>query len=87
VNRQGDILRFYGLLDRLATRLGGPLRLSGCHGRMNWPQRGVYFFYEEGETRSATGAGDRIVRVGTHALKEGSATLLWNRLSLLGGDG
>jgi hypothetical protein len=41
----------------------------------------VYFIMEEGENRSDTGSGARIVRVGTHALKEGSGTKLWTRLS------
>lgn len=31
--------------------------------------------------RQDTGSGQRIVRVGTHALKSGSRTTLWNRLS------
>jgi hypothetical protein len=36
---------------------------------------------EEGEERSHSGQGPRIVRVGTHALKGGSSTTLWKRLS------
>ena len=36
---------------------------------------------EPSETRSHSGRGPRIVRVGTHALKAGSGTKLWNRLS------
>jgi hypothetical protein len=48
---------------------------------MDWPKRGVYFFRELGENRSDTGEGPRIVRVGTHALKSGSQTKLWTRLS------
>ena len=32
---------------------------------INWPARGVDFFREAGETRSDTGRGPRIVRVGT----------------------
>lgn len=48
---------------------------------MHWPQRGVYFFMEDGETRSDTGTGSRIVRVGTHALTSSSRTTLWKRLS------
>jgi len=48
---------------------------------MDWPARGVYFFQEPGEGRTDTGSGPRIVRVGTHALKAGSRTTLWNRLS------
>lgn len=55
--------------------------LSGCTGRMIWPQRGVYFFMEDGELRSDSGAGSRIVRVGTHGLKANSKTTLWTRLS------
>jgi hypothetical protein len=41
----------------------------------------VYFFREAGETRCDSGNGPRIVRVGTHALKAGSSTKLWTRLS------
>jgi len=48
---------------------------------MNWPQRGIYFFFEEGEVRSNSGDGARVVRVGTHALTPGSKTKLWKRLS------
>ena len=47
---------------------------------MAWPQRGVYFFFEDGEVRSDTGHGLRVVRVGTHALAANSRTTLWKRL-------
>ena len=63
---------------------GGGVRMadgSECHGRMAWPQRGVYFFMEEGERRTNSGDGLRIVRVGTHALTAKSQTSLWQRLS------
>ncbi len=79
--RLADTMRFYELLDRLATRVGGPRCLRSCHGGMDWPQRGVYFFYESGEARSGTGAGRRVVRVGTHGLTNGSRSTLWGRLS------
>jgi hypothetical protein len=36
---------------------------------------------EDAEIRSDSGTGLRIVRVGTHALMEGSRTKLWSRLS------
>jgi len=65
----------------LAERIGGPRIPAECTGRMGWPERGVYFFQEYGETRSDSGTGLRIVRVGTHALKTGSRTTLWKRLS------
>ena len=48
---------------------------------MDWPPRGVYFFHESGEARSGTGGGPRVVRVGTHGLKSGSGSTLWDRLS------
>ncbi len=68
--------QWYELLEKLSAR-----QMSECHGKMNWPQRGVYFFQEHGEDRTDTGAGPRIVRVGTHALKANSKTTLWKRLS------
>lgn len=79
--RVGDLQRFYATLEKLSVTIGGPRRLSDCSGRRDWPIRGVYFFQEAGETRTDSGSGPRIVRVGTHALKTGSRTTLWNRLA------
>src|SRR6185437_3239116 len=59
----------------------GRERLAARGGGSSGPRRGGYFFMEDGETRSDTGGGPRIVRVGTHALKPGSSTKLWTRLS------
>lgn len=81
MTREADLIRFYTLLDRLQQDLGGTRRLDACSGRMAWPLRGIYFFHEEGERRSDTGTGPRVVRVGTHALKAESRTTLWSRLS------
>ena len=53
--RVADTARFYDLLDRLAVRVGGLRVLADCTGTMKWPRRGVYFFYEDGETRSGSG--------------------------------
>lgn len=80
-SRLGDLRRFYDLLQHLDQRIGGTRMLADCSGRMNWPQRGVYFFFESGEMRSDSGTGPRVVRVGTHALTGTSRTTLWNRLS------
>lgn len=81
MDRSAEIVRFYRLLDLLEERCGGRRVLRECDGRTGWPRRGVYFFFEPGESRSASGAGDRVVRVGTHALTEGSGSKLWGRLS------
>ena len=76
----GDVKRFYELLDLLEGTVGGKRRLAECDGRMDWPRRGVYFFFEPGEGRSRSGHGPRVVRVGTHGLKAGSKSTVWGRL-------
>jgi hypothetical protein len=80
-SRISNLQKLYGLLGSLAERVGGARTLATCSGRLEWPRRGVYFFMEDGEVRSDSGTGPRIVRVGTHALTEGSGTKLWTRLS------
>lgn len=79
--RLDDLQRFYSILGRLENKLGGARTLNDVSGRACWPKRGVYFFFEEGEDRLDNGQGKRVVRVGTHALTEGSGTELWTRLS------
>src|ERR1700752_3176088 len=79
--RLADLVRFYEILADLAYKVGTVRKLSDCSGRMQWPTRGVYFFFEGGENRLDTGDGPRVVRVGTHALTTGSRTKLWSRLS------
>ncbi len=91
-SRLQDIHRFYQLMDVLEARCGGKRLLSDCNGKTGWPGRGIYFFFEAGETRSTSGDGMRVVRVGTHALKTGGKSTLWGRLrqhrgSLLDGSG
>jgi len=81
MDRRSDLIRFYDLLARLEQKLGGKRRLADCHGRMGWPERGVYFFFEPGEVRTDTGTGPRVVCVGTHAITDNSRTSLWHRLS------
>ncbi len=80
MSRLDDLQRFYSLLFELEESLGGARQLAHCSGRMAWPERGVYFFMEPGETRSHSGRGPRIVRVGTHALKPKGRQTLWKRL-------
>ena len=80
-SRLDHLVRFYDALHRLAYETGGPRVLRESTGRLDWPNRGVYFFFENGENRTGSGSGDRVVRVGTHALTSSSRTTLWNRLS------
>ena len=79
--RIADLQTFYSLLALVERKAGGVRALVASSGRLSWPGRGVYFFMENGECRSSSGSGRRIVRVGTHALKPGSKTKLWTRLS------
>ena len=79
VERRDLLDEFYELLDDLERRLGGKRLLETCNSRMKWPQRGVYFFFENDELRE-DGRTPRVVRVGTHALRPSSSTL-WGRLA------
>ncbi|MCW8137449.1 MAG: hypothetical protein KIT58_00920 [Planctomycetota bacterium] len=82
-----DLGTFYTLLSDLEKRVGGKRRLVDSHGRLNWPGRGVYFFFEPGEYRAGPGSDLRVVRVGTHAVSTGSRTTLWTRLRQHRGTG
>ena len=79
-DRVKDTERFYKLIKQLEERVGGRRRLKDCHWNMGWPERGVYFFFEDGETRSDSQHDLRVVRVGTHAVNANSKSHLWNRL-------
>ena len=50
--RISDLRNFYELLGSLAESGGGARTLAACSGQLKWPQRGVYFFMEDGEVRS-----------------------------------
>jgi hypothetical protein len=80
-NRLDNLRHFYELIDSLDSKLGGKQRLSDCNGKVKWPLRGVYFFFERGEVRSESGTGPRVVRVGTHGLTSGSRSTVWGRLA------
>lgn len=42
----GDLERFYAALNMIREHVGGERRLSEYNGRMGWPRRGVYFFFD-----------------------------------------
>lgn len=76
----GDLPRFYAALGELEARLGGRLSLETCGRADITAKGGVYFFFEEGEARTGSGSGSRVVRIGTHGLRAGSGSTLWGRL-------
>ncbi|EMR74531.1 hypothetical protein MBGDF03_01182, partial [Thermoplasmatales archaeon SCGC AB-540-F20] len=73
-----DVDEFYSIINQLKEKTKGMRLLSHCDGKMNWPKKGIYFFFENNELKN--NGNLRIVRIGTHALKTGSKTTLWNRL-------
>ena len=79
MTRYDDLDHLYSLLDDLEATVGGKRRLGNCDGRMNWPDRGIYFFFHPEGTRESTDQL-RLTRIGTHAVSEGSSTSLWDRL-------
>lgn len=78
--RNSDLNTFYKLLTELEALSGGKRLLVECRGKMTWPKRGVYFFFEPGETRAIDSTIHRVVRVGTHAVAATSRTTVWTRL-------
>lgn len=79
-----DIARFYELLARLESLPFQGASLSSVLSNALLPQRGVYFFREQGELLTPATVGlvgvQRITRVGTHAVTAGSKSTLRNRL-------
>ena len=79
--RGADLVRFYRLMDELKVLNGGLHRLATASPHGPWPRRGVVWFFEKGETRTESGPGSRVVRVGTHALKAELKSSLWDKLA------
>ncbi len=68
---------FYETLSRLEQRLGGRRTLLDEDDHRPWPVRGVYFFFEPGELRSASGVGDRLVRVASRSTPPAAPMHRW----------
>jgi hypothetical protein len=79
-NLQAHLDRFYRLLAKLEHGQEQGACLRDYSGRKPFPARGVYFFREAGQYRTAHPTMLRIVRVGTHAVSANSKSTLWNRL-------
>jgi len=84
--RLEHIVQFYALLDTLAQKIKGPLTLENFSIGSSWVTRGVHFFFEQGEHRSDSGEGLRVVHIGTHAIRTGSRSTLWDSLHLQRGS-
>jgi hypothetical protein len=75
--RQNNIDKFYDLLDRVIEKF--PKQTLNNLNSIKLPEKGVYFFFENGETRDNK-IDNRVVRVGTHAAVANSKTTLYKRL-------
>ena len=80
LDRVADLDTFYKLIDKLYHGLNSGFKLKETNGSYSWPDKGVYLFFENGEFRKTSPFIQRVVRVGTHAVSEGSKSSLWNRL-------
>lgn len=67
-------------INKLWIAQNGGRLLSETTGRQAWPQRGVYFLLDA-QVPAANGRMPRVIRVGTHAVSDGSKTTLWDRIS------
>ncbi|WP_137279508.1 DUF6884 domain-containing protein [Pseudomonas rhizoryzae] len=86
--RLSQIDRFYALLKRvIALNTGLSQKLSQQTAASVRHERGIYFFFEDGEMRMTAPFQQRVVRIGTHAVSEGSKATLWNRLRTHRGGG
>ena len=72
--------RFFRIMGQVWAAQSGGRRIEETNGRQSWPSRGVYFILSP-DHGFARGRMPRIVRVGTHAVSQGSKTTLWDRLS------
>lgn len=70
---------FFNVMLQLWIAQSGGRKVAEMNGRQPWPSRGVYFVLEG--RKIGSDRMPRIVRVGTHAVSQGSKTTLWNRLS------
>ncbi|WP_139306116.1 DUF6884 domain-containing protein [Methylomonas sp. LWB] len=75
--RYRDLRQLYGLIKK--SRLSGKTFLLSKLRNQSLPKRGVYVFLDLNEP-NFLGEPGRIVRIGTHAVSEGSKATLKNRL-------
>jgi hypothetical protein len=77
-DRRSALDELYGSIEKLREHLGGPRRLAEASADSDWPDHGIYLFFENREIREDC-ITPRVTRVGTHARTERSRTTLWKR--------
>ena len=76
-NRKYQADKFYGLINKVVEKF--PRQSLDKLISSKLPEKGVYFFFENGEMRDDNTTA-RVVRVGTHAAIENSKATLYDRL-------
>lgn len=80
-DRPSKLAQFYRKLGVLKERTGGPFYLSDVDGAMDWPDRGIYVFFDESTDPEIDPVSEwHITRIGTVGVSEGSSSSLWQRL-------
>jgi len=75
------LVQLYDCLGRLNNRIDGPYYLSECDGTMEFPNRGLYFFFSPWSVLETDPAHQWfLTRIGTVGVARGSTNTLWNRL-------
>lgn len=80
MNRLKDIKSLYQILAKLEKKIGGKIPFEASIDEEGLPTKGIYFIFEQGEMRSTSGKGMRIVKVGTHATMPFSKSWLYQRI-------
>ena len=77
----GPVEQLSSVLANLRDQIQGPYYLADVDGRLDWPDRGLYFFFSPAsDLRASTATDWRLSRIGTVGVSEGSSNTLWNRL-------
>lgn len=71
----------YRHLNTLREQTNGPYTLTECDGQLDWPDRGLYIFFDhDSNLRHDPPSEWTISRIGTVGVSTGSSNTLWQRL-------
>ena len=75
------LVSLYAALEKLNERINGPYHLAACNGSMDFPDRGLYFFFAPWSDLETDPARRwHLTRIGTVGVARGSTNTLWKRL-------
>jgi hypothetical protein len=80
-SRPDPLRQLYSALATLKDQIDGPYYLDECTGSMDFPDRGVYFFFAPGSDLAHSSSSTwHLTRIGTVGVADGSSASLWGRL-------